>query len=70
MPMIGLLGSSSAVEWAPFVTAFERGLRETGFVEGESFTIDARRADGQYDRLPALAVDLVHRQVAAIVMLL
>jgi hypothetical protein len=63
-PVIGFLGSSSAAEWGPFVTAFQRGLKETGFVEGENFTIEYRWADGQYDRLPALAVDLVHRQVA------
>ena len=66
MPVIGFLGSSSAAEWGPFVTAFQRGLKETGFVEGENFTIEYRWADGQYDRLPALAVDLVHRQVAVI----
>jgi putative tryptophan/tyrosine transport system substrate-binding protein len=66
MPVIGFLGSSSAAEWGPFVTAFQRGLKETGFVEGKNFTIEYRWADGQYDRLPALAVDLVHRQVAAI----
>jgi hypothetical protein len=53
MPVIGFLGSSSAAEWGPFVTAFQRGLKETGFVEGENFTIEYRWADGQYDRLPA-----------------
>jgi hypothetical protein len=57
MPVVGFLGSSSAAEWGPFVTAFQRGLKETGFVEGENVTIEYRWADGQYDRLPALAVD-------------
>jgi putative ABC transport system substrate-binding protein len=66
MPVIGFLGSSSAAEWAPFVTAFQRGLKEVGYVDGENVTILYRWADGQYDRLPALATDLVRRQVAAI----
>jgi putative ABC transport system substrate-binding protein len=66
MPAVGFLGSSSAAEWLPFVNAFQRGLKETGYIEGENFTIEYRWADGQYDRLPALAADLVRRQVAAI----
>jgi ABC-type uncharacterized transport system substrate-binding protein len=65
-PAVGFLGSSSAAEWGPFVSAFQRGLKETGYVEGENVTIAYRWADGQYDRLPALAADLVHRQVAVI----
>jgi putative tryptophan/tyrosine transport system substrate-binding protein len=66
MPAVGFLGSSSAAEWLPFVNAFQRGLKETGYIEGENFTIEYRWADGQYDRLPALAADLVRRQVAVI----
>src|SRR5262249_9680303 len=59
MPVIGFLGSPSAAEWGPFVTAFQRGLKETGYVEGENVAIEYRWADGQYDQLGALAADLV-----------
>jgi putative tryptophan/tyrosine transport system substrate-binding protein len=47
MPAVGFLGSSSAAEWLPFVNAFQRGLKETGYIEGENFTIEYRWADGQ-----------------------
>jgi putative ABC transport system substrate-binding protein len=66
MPVIGFLGSPSAEEWAPFVSAFQSGLKETGYVEGENLAIEYRWANGQYDRLPTLALDLVHRGVAVI----
>jgi putative tryptophan/tyrosine transport system substrate-binding protein len=66
MPIVGFLGSSSASEWDPFVTAFQRGLKETGYGDGENVAIEYRWADGQYDRLGALAADLVRRQVAVI----
>jgi putative tryptophan/tyrosine transport system substrate-binding protein len=66
MPVIGFLGSPSAPEWEPFVIAFQRGLKETGYVEGENVAIEYHWADGQYDRLPALATDLVRRQVVVI----
>ena len=59
MPVIGLLDSSSADEYAPFLAAFRRGLNEAGFVEGGNVAIEYRWGDGRYDRLPALASELV-----------
>ena len=66
MPGIGFLGSGSSATWASFVTKFRQGLNETGFVEGRNVTIEFRWAEGQYDRLPALAADLVNREVSVI----
>jgi putative ABC transport system substrate-binding protein len=66
LPVIGFLSSTSASPYAPFVAAFQQGLKETGFVAGENVTIEYRWAEGQFDRLPALAADLVRRQVATI----
>jgi putative ABC transport system substrate-binding protein len=65
MPVIGYLGSGEAT---PSVAAmFRRGLSETGYVEGGNVAIEFRFAEGQYDRLPALAADLVRRQVSVLV---
>jgi putative ABC transport system substrate-binding protein len=67
MPVIGLLGSGSPVSDPLRVAAFLQGLNETGYVEDRNVAIEYRWAEGQYDRLPALAAELVRRQVAAIV---
>src|SRR5690349_17230816 len=66
MPVIGLLGSATLRERAPSVAAFLRGLSEAGFAEGRDVAIAYRWAENQYDRLPALATELIHRQVSVI----
>jgi putative ABC transport system substrate-binding protein len=63
-PVIGFLGSTPAGPYAAIVAAVRRGLKETGFVEGQNLAIEYRWADNQLDRLPALAADLVSRKVA------
>jgi putative tryptophan/tyrosine transport system substrate-binding protein len=66
MPVIGILGPGSAESDAYRVAAFRQGLNASGYVEGQNLTVEYRWAEGHYDRLPAMAVDLVHRQVAVI----
>jgi putative ABC transport system substrate-binding protein len=66
MPVIGYLSGGAPGPYAPFVAAFREGLSETGYVEGRNLTIEYRWAEGRYDRLPALAADLVDRKVDVI----
>jgi ABC-type uncharacterized transport system substrate-binding protein len=65
-PVIGFLGIRSAIELTHLVTAFRQGLNEAGYVEGQDVAVEYRWAEGQYDRLPALAADLISHHVAAI----
>jgi putative ABC transport system substrate-binding protein len=67
MPVVGYLHSGSAGPYAHLVAAFQQGLKETGTVEGSNVAIEYRWAEGRYDRLPALAADLVGRHVALLV---
>jgi ABC-type uncharacterized transport system substrate-binding protein len=66
VPVIGFLHSGSLDTYVDELRAFHRGLKETGYVEGENFAIEYRWADDQIDRLPALAAELVRRPVALI----
>jgi putative ABC transport system substrate-binding protein len=66
MSVIGMLGSTSPQEFPDAVAAFRQGLKESGFREGENVAIESRWADGQLNRLPALAAELVQAQVAVI----
>ena len=66
MPVIGFLSGTSSAPFAHLVAAYREGLREMGYVEGRNLAIEFRWAEGQYDRLPDMAADLVRRQVAVI----
>jgi putative tryptophan/tyrosine transport system substrate-binding protein len=67
MPVVGFLRTASAYPFAHLLAGLRRGLQETGFIEGRNVAVQYRWAEGQYDRVPALAADLVRRQVAVIV---
>ena len=64
MPVIGFLSSRSPAESSPALAAFRQGLGQAGYFEGKNVTIEYRWAEGHYDRLPALAANLVTHQVA------
>src|SRR5262249_37932759 len=66
LPVVGFLNSASADGYASMASAFKQGLKETGYIEGSNVAIEYRWADDQYDRLPALATDLVGRRVTVV----
>src|SRR5689334_24379323 len=66
-PVIGFLSSEESGALAPRLAAFHQGLSETGYVEAQNVTVECRWAEDHYDRLPALAADLVGRKVDVIV---
>jgi putative tryptophan/tyrosine transport system substrate-binding protein len=66
-PVVGFLNGQSPRTWAPMVAAFHRGLKEAGYIEGQNVAIEYRWAEGQPDRLPALAAEFVQRGVSVIV---
>ena len=66
LPVVGFLNSASADGYASMAAAFRQGLKDTGYVDGNNVTIEYRWAENQYDRLPALAADLVSRRVTVI----
>src|SRR6266567_7543718 len=67
MPVVGFLHSASPGPFARAVDAFRQGLNETGYIEGRNVVVEYRWAEGQYERLPGLAADLVRLQVSVMV---
>ena len=67
LPVIGFLNSASPDHFAPLLASFQLGLGEVGYIEGRNVALEYRSAEGHYDRLPALAADLVHQKVSLIV---
>ena len=66
MPVVGFLNGTSPATFAPYLAAFLQGLKEGGYLEGRNVAIEYRWAEGQYDRLPAMAAELVSRRVSVI----
>jgi putative tryptophan/tyrosine transport system substrate-binding protein len=66
IPVVGVLGSSTAKDFALFMAVFMQGLKEGGFIEGQNVVIEQRWANNQYDRLPEMAADLVRTRVSLI----
>ena len=66
MPVIGFMHTASADQFTHLVSAFRTGLKEVGYIEGQNVVIEYRWAEGQYDRLPKFAADLVARQVSVL----
>jgi putative ABC transport system substrate-binding protein len=66
VPVVGVLGGHTGAEWRSFVAAFNEGLKEVGYVDGQNVSTEYRWAEGDYARLPALAADLVRHRVAVI----
>ena len=64
MPVIGFLNAGAPDGYAPMVAAFRQGLKEAGYVEGQNVAIEFRWAEGQYDRVPAMAAELVGRKAS------
>src|SRR5262245_17995771 len=67
MPVVGFLNGASPDGYVPMVAAFRQGLKEAGYLEGQNVAVEYRWAEGQYDRVPEIALELVGRQVAVIV---
>src|SRR5215207_5365512 len=66
VPVIGVLHDVAAAQWTDRMIGFARGLAESGFVDGRNTTIEYRWAEGHFDRLPAMAADLISRKAAVI----
>jgi putative tryptophan/tyrosine transport system substrate-binding protein len=67
MPVVGFLSSGFPNAYLPFLAAFHTGLSESGYIEGKNLKFEYRWAEGQFERLPPLAADLIHRSVAVVV---